>query len=126
MVVVEDPIAWAVLVLTQGRCYPSEFLAGSPDLFRNWWRQSIAALGLEPAVWRPYGLRRGGASHHYRLGGDLQATVFKGRWSSMTTARIYIVEAMSILAREQLDVAEHPLGKSWLAHLHSVLSQFAL
>ena len=114
MVTVECPIAIALFNIASKVAYAHEHLAVTPDFFREWWRRAVTALDLDPAIWRPYGLRRGGATHHFRQFGHLETTIFKGRWASSTTARTYIVEAMSVLARSQLDIASHVLAKSWL------------
>ena len=39
---------------------------------------------------RPYSLRRGGATHWFRTTGSLDATTDRGRWGCVKTARIYI------------------------------------
>ena len=122
MVTVECPIAIGLFVLASKSVYAHEHLAVTPEFFREWWRNAIVALDLEPAVWRPYGLRRGGATHHFRQFGNLETTIFKGRWGSSTTARTYIVEAMSVLARSQLDIASHLLAKLWLQKLFDALN----
>ena len=121
MVTVECPIAIALFGIAIKAVYAHEHLAVTPEFFREWWRNAVTALDLEPAIWRPYGLRRGGATHHFRQFGHLETTIFKGRWASSTTARTYIVEAMSVLARSQLDIASHSLAKLWLRVLFDTL-----
>ena len=54
--------------------------------------------------WRPYSLRRGGATAHFLEHGSLDKTAVRGRWPSTKTARIYINEAVSTFA----DHAHHP------------------
>ena len=121
MVTIECPIAMALFAIASRAAYAHEHLAVTPEFFREWWRNAVTALDLEAAIWRPYGLRRGGATHHFRQFGNLETTIFKGRWGSSTTARTYIVEAMSVLARSQLDIASHSLAKMWLRVLFDTL-----
>ena len=122
MVAVECPIAIALFILASAGRYPHEYLAVTPQFFREWWRASMQTFDLDADVWRPYGLRRGGATHHFRLFGQLETTIFKGRWGSSITARTYIVEAMSVLARSQLDIASKLLAIGYLRLLFDTLA----
>ena len=38
--------------------------------------------------------RRAGATHHYRVKGDINGTALRGRWANIKTARIYITDAL--------------------------------
>ena len=54
-------------------------------------RGSFSASGGTLRCWalvshQTYGLRRGGATHHFRLYGNLESTIFKGRWSNSATS----------------------------------------
>ena len=88
MVTIDCPVALRLFIKARRRCHMEEKLVISSDFFRRWWRASIAALELDPDVWRPYVLRRGGATEHFRKHGNLESTVFKGRWTCTSTARI--------------------------------------
>ena len=48
------------------------------------------ARTLPPLDWRPYSLRRGGATAHFLQFGSLDKTAVRGRWQSTRTARLYI------------------------------------
>ena len=63
-----------------------------------------------------------GASHHFRRGGDLAATLFRGRWSSVTTARGYLVEGLALLAQLTVNVRTVPRGVLYIETLRSALS----
>ena len=54
---------------------------------------------LPDLSWRPYSLRRGGATAHFLEYGSLDKTAIRGRWSSPWTARTCINEAVSTLAK---------------------------
>ena len=121
MVTVECPVAIRLFMKARGHCQMDEKLVISPDLFCRWWRASISSLGLDPDVWRPYGLRRGGATEHFRQHDNLESTMFKGRWTCTSTARIYLVEAMSLLASAQIDLSSHVLARLWVSLLRHFL-----
>ena len=121
MVTADCPVALRLFIKARGQCHLDEKLVISPDLFRRWCRASISALELDPDVWRPYGLRRGGATEHFRQHGNLESTMFKGRWTCTSTARIYLVEAMSLLASAQIDLSSHVLARLWVSLLRHVL-----
>ena len=72
-------------------------LAGSAGGFRRWFEDACCRLGVAHCGFRPYSLRRGGATHHWEVGGNLAKTIERGRWSSVKTARIYLVEASAAL-----------------------------
>ena len=63
--------------------------------FRRVWYICIENAGLPAMEWRPYSLRRGGATEDFLYHHSFDRTADRGRWSSVKTARIYINEAMS-------------------------------
>ena len=83
---VECPIAVKLFTLAAAKRYGTEYLATTPDFFRSWWHSALEVLGLPLTVWRPYVLRRGGATEHFKQHGNLEATLFKGRWLIASTA----------------------------------------
>ena len=102
--------------------YGGDTVIAVPSSFRAWWRRAIAELGLDPEIFRPYGLRRGGATEFYRRTGSLEATLFRGRWSSLRTARAYIVEGMSLLAQGSIDLSKVPGARLYLQALRTFLA----
>ena len=77
---------------------PTDPLVGR-DHFQ--WRRDfdrlLDELGVLHLGYRPYSLRRGGATHAYMSGLRLAKVMFRGRWTSEKTARIYIQEAAALL-----------------------------
>ena len=65
-------------------------------------QRAVKFLKLEGLNIRPYSIRRGGATHHFHLNGNMSATVVRGRWSSAKTARIYIEDGLASLAQVRL------------------------
>ena len=62
--------------------------------FRDRFNDALKLLGLNEHGFRPYSLRRGGATTHYRKSANLSATVERGRWGSAKVARIYICDGL--------------------------------
>ena len=96
------------------RKLPSDapILQGPVVEFRKIFNDGMAALKLTDANYRPYSIRRGGASFDFVSFGDLQRTMSRGRWSSTRVARIYIVEGWQILnslslSRETRNLCEY-------------------
>ena len=69
-------------------------VAQTPQAFRKLFYGSIRVLGLTRMEYKPYSLRRGGATHHYRVFGDINGTALRGRWANIKIARIYITDAL--------------------------------
>ena len=66
-------------------------------VFRNRFNQYCSKFDLEKFKYRPYSLRRGGATHLFQTTKSMEATLLKGRWESQKTARIYISDGLSFL-----------------------------
>ena len=43
-------------------------------------------------------MRRGGATAHFAACGSVSATLLRGRWASIRSGRLYIVESRAVLA----------------------------
>ena len=56
----------------------------------------LRSLGVSALGFRPYSLRRGGATAFYRRTANLQATVERGRWAHVRVARIYICDGLGM------------------------------
>ena len=95
---------------------------GGPH-FRNIFNQCVRKIGLVEWGFRPYSLRRGGATEHFRRFNSLSATVVKGRWASEKMTRIYLNDGLATLAsfafphcqREIDKYQKHFLSKSLMA-----------
>ena len=68
---------------------------------------TVEALGLEQYQYRPYSLRRGGATFYFQRHGQLDRLLLQGRWQSSKTARLYINSGLAILAETELNLAPH-------------------
>ena len=81
---------------------PHQRLCPSNSSWRSRFSECLAALGLEHLSFRPYSLRRGGATHWFSKHGSLDRVVVLGRWQAQKTARIYINEGLSAIAEMAL------------------------
>ena len=77
-------------------------LAVSPGNWRALFNEAVTALQLQSFGFRPYSLRRGGATWWFAKHHSLDKILVQGRWQAPKTARIYINEGLSILAEMSL------------------------
>ena len=69
----------------------------SPSAFRQQFKLLCDHYDLSSHQFRPYSLRRGGATHHFQITNSMEAALIKGRWQSSKVARIYISDGLSYL-----------------------------
>ena len=62
----------------------------SAEAFRRHFRKYCDKFDLSQHKFRPYSLRRGGATHLFQCSGSMELALLKGRWTSSRVARIYI------------------------------------
>ena len=80
--------------------------------FRMLFARALSAIGLD-ATFKPYSLRRGGATFHFRECGKYDLTMEVGRWSDTRTCRVYVDTAL--LEITQLSVMSKPFIASCAA-----------
>lgn len=56
-------------------------------------------LGLKRMRFKPYSLRRGGATRDFRGHGSLDRCQLRGRWKTVAAARVYILEGVEMAVR---------------------------
>ena len=69
----------------------------SGTAFRNLFRQAVQALEIGHLGFRPYSLRRGGATFEMQAHGLMERTLIRGRWRNSNIARIYICDGLAML-----------------------------
>lgn len=62
----------------------------------------VQAVGFDTFDYRPYWLRRGGATHLFQVQGRFDSLLVLGRWQASATARIYLNEGLATLAEMTL------------------------
>ena len=77
-------------------------LSYSPAKWRGLFQEALTSLNLQSFEFRPYSLRRGGATWWFGKHQSLDAILIQGRWQAAKTARLYINEGLAILAELQL------------------------
>ena len=75
--------------------------------WRTKFSEGLKALKLESFGFRPYSLRRGGATHWFRHHGSFDKLLVQGRWAAPRTAKLYINEGLALLA--ELRIPSHLL-----------------
>ena len=86
-VTVDDPVLVRLLqMITAGKLPGDSVMALTPAHYRIVFKAAVQAVGL-PHTFQPYSLRRGGATWHFRLHGNIGVTMEIGRWTNMSTCR---------------------------------------
>lgn len=83
----------------------SSYLSSSPSAWRTQFSETIEELGLGSFNFRPYSLRRGGATFSFAKHGSLDRLLLQGRWQAPKTARIYINSGLATLAEMKVPMA---------------------
>lgn len=75
-----------------------EPLVPSSSRWRKLFSRCIDELHLSSFGFRPYSLRRGGATFWFHRHGSFDKLLILGRWQASRTARIYLNEGLAMLA----------------------------
>ena len=73
-------------------------LFSSPARWRAMFAQGLTELKLTEFEFRPYSLRRGGATWYFSRFNSLDKVMIMGRWQAARTARLYLNEGLATLA----------------------------
>jgi hypothetical protein len=77
---------------------PGDFtFTSTANQFRSLLAGIVQAFGLSGMNFKTHSLRRGGATHLFRLSASYDRVMEMGRWSSQKTCRIYVAEAVSAM-----------------------------
>jgi integrase len=72
--------------------------SASGSAFRTRFRNLCISFGLQRHSFRPYSLRRGGATHCFQTSSQpMETALLRGRWESTKVAKVYIMDALSYL-----------------------------
>ena len=85
----------------------------SAQSFRNTFKRHLIRFDLGKHDFRPYSLRRGGATHLFQVTGSMEAALLRGRWGSSRVARIYISDALSYLPGLTFTYDAKEMLKKW-------------
>ena len=92
----------------------------SPSRFRSTWHKALSALRF-PTRFKCYGLRRGGATAHFRLHGSFSRTSHRGRWKHERTTRLYVQDAMLSLSEHFDTLAQSVISAQRVALIENAL-----
>eukprot|EP00435_Cladocopium_sp_Y103_P008139 s339_g2.t1 len=81
---------------------PGSLLTPAPHVWRKAFAQALEALSLQSCEFRPYSLRRGGATFWFGQHGSLDRILLQGRWMAARTARTYLNEGLAVLAEMKI------------------------
>ena len=102
---------WVVRVLThwKSKATPTTPFATTAAQWRKLFNDSLVALKLTEFNFRPYSLRRGGATWWFSKHHSLDQILIQGRWQAAKTARMYLNEGLFVLAELKLPASYHTL-----------------
>ena len=107
VITIDDPmVGWIILEALKVSAQ-SKVLQMSGPAFRVLFAKGIAALGLTGTGYRPYSIRRGGATHDFLMHHDLQRSLLRGRWGQLRTAKIYVTDGVALVQELKLTPAMH-------------------
>ena len=69
----------------------------SGTIFRGFFNGLLQRVSLTRFGFKPYSLRRGGATADFQAHGQMERTLVRGRWKSSFVARLYITDALSYI-----------------------------
>ena len=94
-----------------------DFLTPKPHVWRDLFSQCMTGLRLEDRMFRPYSLRRGGATHLFVQLGSFDRILILGRWTALKSAKIYLNSGLAMLAELQI-------SPQLLKPFHTVFANF--
>eukprot|EP00438_Fugacium_kawagutii_P016608 Skav236394 [mRNA] locus=scaffold29:273428:287604:+ [translate_table: standard] len=90
-----------------------KIVEAGPHVFRRLFTSYMGVLGFQPDDYAPYCLRRGGATWYFQSTLSYDATIARGRWACVKTARQYIDEGTMQLAHVSWNRSQRRLVKRW-------------
>ena len=87
----------------------------SASSFRSLFQNILEQFELSSLNFRPYSLRRGGATYEMQTHGLMEKTLIRGRWKNSNIARIYICDGLALLPRLRMSWCSKQLVASYSA-----------
>ena len=94
------------------------FLTSKPHQWRQLFNSCLEGLKIQQWDFRPYSLRRGGATFFFIKHGSLDRILVHGRWTAVRTARIYINSGLAML--NDIQISPRLLAPFLLVYTNSV------
>lgn len=107
---------------------PDMLLCGPSHKWRKRFAEIVTAVNFDKFDFRPYSLRRGGATHLFQVLGRFDSLLVLGRWQAAATARIYINSGLAVLAEISVpwDAFNKNLRSQYLTGLTKPLAKLEL
>ena len=77
-------------------------MTSTPPKWRQLFNHALEKLGVASFQFRPYSLRRGGATFFFQKHQNLDRILVQGRWHTQKSARLYLNEGLAVLAQMRL------------------------
>ena len=101
-ITISDQSVLIQLFAWKTRVSPHTFLTDKPHVWRARFSECLSALKLSSWEFRPYSLRRGGATHYFVKFGSLDRVLLLGRWTALKTAKVYLNSGLAMLSEIQI------------------------
>ena len=88
----------------------------SAQCFRETFQQYMRFFRLSGFAFKPYSLRRGGATHLLQCGTPLDVILLRGRWNSLSVARLYLQDGLAQIPTLRIPAADRPRIDFWASH----------
>lgn len=85
----------------------------SGQSFRDKFRQLLRFFNIEHLEFKPYSLRRGGATYLLQEGVPLDTILIRGRWHSLAVARLYLEDGMAQIPNIRIAPADRARLESY-------------
>ena len=123
-VTITDQLVLKHLWAWKQRVSRNTFLTLKPHAWRALFSLCLEQLKLTPWEFRPYSLRRGGATHYFVKFGSLDRVLLLGRWTAIKTAKVYLNSGLAMLADIQIPIrllhSFHTVFSNWKVHRPSL------
>lgn len=87
----------------------------SGTAFRKAFEQLMVLFQVQHLLFRGYSLRRGGATSYFARTGLMEKTLLRGRWASVSVARLYLCDALAQLPSLTASIHTRKLVQHYLA-----------
>jgi len=118
LVTIDDPQLGRIIARLLQGLDPGEFIITvTIGRFRRLFQHAIDILRLNEFNFKPYSLRRGGATHDFKASGNVIKTSMRGRWQNIRTARIYIEDGVAALTALRLSKEHQEMLREAARHV---------
>lgn len=105
----------STLIAVQKQSNSQRLWPYSGQSFREAFRKHCMFFRIMHLLFKPYSLRRGGATWLLQAGVPMDAILLRGRWKNLQVGRLYLTDALALLPSLRLDRSDQPR----LAHFAS-------